>query len=69
MKRWLLISGLVAVLAIAVTWLWLRVESLDAIVRGGETNYVSATLSLYVSLYNIFTSLLQILGVLGGDRD
>jgi len=30
---------------------------------------VSATLSLYVSLYNIFTSLLQILGVVGGDRD
>ena len=42
---------------------------INAIVRGGETNYVSATLSLYVSLYNIFTSLLQILGVVGGDRD
>ena len=42
---------------------------INAIVLGGETNYVSATLSLYVSLYNIFTSLLQILGVLGGDRD
>ena len=42
---------------------------INAIVRGGETNYVSATLSLYVSLYNIFTSLLQILGVMGGDRD
>lgn len=42
---------------------------INAIVRGGETNYVSATLSLYVSIYNIFTSLLQILGVLGGDRD
>lgn len=42
---------------------------INAIVRGGETNYVSATLTLYVSLYNIFTSLLQILGVFGGDRD
>jgi FtsH-binding integral membrane protein len=42
---------------------------INAIVRGGETNYVSATLTLYVSLYNIFTSLLQILGVVGGDRD
>jgi FtsH-binding integral membrane protein len=41
---------------------------INAIVRGGETNYVSATLSLYVALYNIFTSLLQILG-LSGDRD
>jgi modulator of FtsH protease len=42
---------------------------INAIVRGGETNYVTATLSLYVSLYNIFSSLLQILGVVGGDRD
>jgi len=42
---------------------------INSIVRGGETNYVSATLTLYVSLYNIFTSLLQLLGILGGDRD
>jgi FtsH-binding integral membrane protein len=38
-------------------------------VRGGETNYVSATLTLYVAVYNLFTSLLQILGIFGGDRD
>ncbi|MDP1672456.1 MAG: Bax inhibitor-1/YccA family protein [Burkholderiales bacterium] len=42
---------------------------INSIVRGGETNYVSATLTLYVSLYNIFTSLLQLLGIMGGDRD
>lgn len=42
---------------------------INTIVRGGETNYVSATLTLYVSLYNIFTSLLQLLGILGGNRD
>jgi len=42
---------------------------INSIVRGGETNYVSATLTLYISLYNIFTSLLQLLGVFGGDRD
>jgi len=41
----------------------------NAIVRGGETNYVSATLTLYVAIYNIFSSLLQILGIIGGDRD
>ena len=41
----------------------------NAIVRGGETNYISATLTLYVSIYNIFTSLLQLLGFFGGDRD
>ena len=42
---------------------------INDIVKGGETNYVSATLTLYISLINIFTSLLQILGVVGGDRD
>lgn len=39
------------------------------IVRGGETNYISATLTLYVSIYNLFSSLLQLFGFLGGDRD
>ena len=42
----------------------------NQIVRGGETNYISATLSLYVSIYNIFVSLLQILMAFSGnDRD
>ncbi|MEN9544633.1 MAG: hypothetical protein RLZZ598_1466 [Pseudomonadota bacterium] len=39
------------------------------VVDGGETNYVSATLSIYLSIYNIFQSLLSILGILGGSRD
>ncbi|MEI8036010.1 MAG: Bax inhibitor-1 family protein [Betaproteobacteria bacterium] len=42
---------------------------INSIVRGGEMNYVSATLTLYISIYNIFTSLLQILGFVGGERD
>lgn len=37
------------------------------IVNGGETNYVLATIGLYVSIYNLFTSLLHLLGVMGGD--
>ena len=38
------------------------------IVNGGETNYVMATLSLYLSIYNLFTSLLQLLmGLMGSD--
>ncbi len=36
-------------------------------IHGGETNYIMATINLYVSIFNLFTSLLQILGVLGGD--
>ena len=40
------------------------------IVNGGETNYIMATLSLYMSIYNLFTSLLQLLmGLLGGNND
>lgn len=38
------------------------------IVNGGETNYVLATVSLYVSIYNLFTSLLHLLGFAGGDE-
>ncbi|RJG48741.1 Bax inhibitor-1/YccA family protein [Motilimonas pumila] len=37
------------------------------IIRGGETNYISATVTLYVSIYNIFVSLLSLLGIGGGD--
>jgi modulator of FtsH protease len=37
------------------------------IIHGGETNYILATVSLYVSLYNLFTSLLHLLGIFGGD--
>ncbi|MEX5747235.1 Bax inhibitor-1/YccA family protein [Massilia sp. X63] len=37
------------------------------IVNGGETNYITATLSIYLDVYNIFTSLLQLLGIAGGD--
>ena len=39
----------------------------SAMVHGGETNYIMATVSLYVAIYNLFTSLLQLLGVFGGD--
>jgi modulator of FtsH protease len=38
-----------------------------AIIRGGETNYIMATYSLYLSIFNIFISLLQILGIAGND--
>ncbi len=39
------------------------------IVNGGETNYVLATVTLYVSIYNLFTSLLHLLGAFMGERD
>ena len=37
------------------------------IVNGGETNYIMATVTLYVSIYNLFTSLLHLLGAFAGD--
>lgn len=37
------------------------------IIHGGETNYILATIGLYLSIYNLFTSMLQLLGVFGGD--
>jgi modulator of FtsH protease len=37
------------------------------IVNGGETNYIMATVTLYVSIYNLFTSLLHLLGAFSGD--
>ena len=37
------------------------------IVRGGETNYIMATVSLFVSIYNLFASLLHLFGFLGGE--
>ena len=42
---------------------------LKQIVDGGETNYISATLSLYLDIINVFQSLLALLGIFGGERD
>ena len=37
------------------------------IIHGGETNYIMATVTLYVSIFNLFTSLLHLLGFFGGE--
>ncbi|MBE0473506.1 Bax inhibitor-1/YccA family protein [Rhodoferax sp.] len=42
---------------------------LKRIVDGGETNYISATLALYLDIVNVFQSLLMLLGIFGGERD
>jgi FtsH-binding integral membrane protein len=42
---------------------------LNRIITGGETNYITATLAVYLNLYNIFTNLLALLGIFGGDRE
>ncbi|MGE0330994.1 MAG: Bax inhibitor-1/YccA family protein [Ramlibacter sp.] len=42
---------------------------LKRIIDGGETNYISATLALYLSIFNVFQSLLALLGLTGGSSD
>ncbi|MHB8948485.1 MAG: Bax inhibitor-1/YccA family protein [Rhodoferax sp.] len=42
---------------------------LKRIVDGGETNYISATLALYLDVINVFQALLALLGIMGGERD
>jgi modulator of FtsH protease len=75
-----LVVGMIASIFIQSTVLHLALSSLfivfstmailmttQGIIRGGETNYISATVTLYVSIYNIFISLLSILGIMGND--
>ena len=45
------------------------VYDLKRVIDGGETNYISATLAIYLDIYNVFQSLLSILGIFGGERD
>lgn len=42
---------------------------ISRIVQGGETNYVSATLAVYLDIYNVFVSLLQLIMAFTGERD
>ncbi len=58
----------VSVLAILIFSAFILVD-LQRVVNGGETNYVTATLSVYLSVYNVFSNLLALLGIFGGDRD
>jgi modulator of FtsH protease len=56
------------VLAIAIFSAFILVD-VQRVVNGGETNYVMATLAIYLNVYNIFTNLLALFGIMGGDRD
>jgi modulator of FtsH protease len=42
-------------------------SQMSAIINGGETNYIAATVGLYLGLHNMFTALLHLLGAFGGD--
>ncbi len=58
----------ISVLAIAIFSAYILYD-VQRIVNGGETNYVTATLAIYLDVYNVFTNLLAILGIFGGNRN
>jgi modulator of FtsH protease len=57
-----------SVIAIGLFSAFLLVD-IKRVIDGGETNYISATLAIYLDLYNIFQNLLMLLGVFGGEKE
>ena len=62
------LSIVISVMAIGIFSAFILYD-VQRIINGGETNYITATLSIYLDVYNIFTSLLSLLGLGGGSRD
>ena len=58
----------VMVLAIGIFSAFILVD-VQRVINGGETNYIMATLAIYLDVYNVFTNLLALLGIFGGNRD
>ena len=65
-----MVSWAIAISAIgALLFTGYLLFDLSRIVNGGETNYVTATLAVYLDVYNVFVSLLNLIMAFGGDRD
>ena len=64
-------SALMITLAVIAIGLFsaFMLYDLKRVIDGGETNYVTATLAIYLDVYNVFQSLLALLGFFGGERD
>jgi modulator of FtsH protease len=58
----------ISVIAIAIFSAYILYD-VQQIINGGETNYITATLSIYLDVYNIFSNLLALLGFVGGERE
>ena len=63
-----MLMAVISTLAIGVFSAFLLYD-LKRVIDGGETNYITATLAIYLNLFNIFQSLLSLLGIFGGERD
>ena len=61
----MLVISVLAIGIFSAYMLW----DVKQIIDGGETNYISATLALYLDIFNVFQSLLALLGIFGGERD
>ena len=61
------ITSLISVVVIGLFSVFMLYD-LKQIVDGGETNYVFATLSLYLDIFNVFQSMLELFGIFGGDE-
>ncbi len=63
-------AGMMALSALAIIiFSAYMLFDLKQIIDGGETNYISATLALYLDIFNVFQSLLALLGIMGGERE
>jgi modulator of FtsH protease len=60
--------AVLSMMAIAIFSAYMLYD-IKQVMDGGETNYISATLAIYLDLFNIFQSLLSLLGIFGGERD
>jgi modulator of FtsH protease len=58
----------ISVMAIGIFSAYILYD-VQQVINGGETNYIRATLSIYLDVYNIFVNLLALLGIGGGSRD
>ncbi|XUW89493.1 Bax inhibitor-1/YccA family protein [Burkholderia sp. M6-3] len=58
----------VSVMAIVIFSAYMLFD-VQRVVNGGETNYITAALAIYLDLYNVFVNLLALLGIFGGNRN
>jgi modulator of FtsH protease len=58
----------ISLIAIAIFSAYMLYD-INRVVTGGETNYISATLAIYLDIYNVFANLLALLGIAGGSND
>ncbi len=69
----ILVGSSAAMIAVSVAAIGIfsayMLYDIKQIIDGGETNYISATLSLYLDIFNVFQSLLALLGIFGGEKD